>query len=68
MSTEDYEIGQRVEVAIDGHFMNGMRGTVVDRDRYTVDVRFDTVTSEMMGYGDTKTGVASFEPNQIIKA
>jgi hypothetical protein len=42
-----------------------MAATVVDRDAYTVEVRFDTITPEMMGYEDTSKGIANVDPKHL---
>lgn len=67
MTTDDFDIGSRVIVNVRGHFLNGMEATVVDRDAYTVEVRFDTITEAMKDYEDTRKGIANFEPDNLIR-
>jgi len=66
-TTEDFDRGCRVRVKIPGHHMDGMIGTVTGRDFYTVDVRLDAITPEMMRYEDTRTGCAAFAPEKLEK-
>ncbi len=67
MTTDDFDIDDRVRVNHPGHFLHGMVATVVDRDAYTVEIRFDTVTEEMKDYTDTRKGLASVEPEHLVK-
>ena len=60
-ATDDFDIGMRVRI-LGQSVCNGATGTVVGRDAYTVDIRLDVVTREMMGYEDSRTGVVSVEP------
>jgi hypothetical protein len=67
MNTDDFDIGQRVKVNSPGHFLHDMTATVVERDAYTVEIRFDTITEKMRGFEDTRKGLASVEPQELIK-
>lgn len=65
--TDDFEIGQKVMIVCPNDLCHGMTGTVVNRDAYTVEVRLDSITEEMMGYEDLRTGLANFYPNNLTK-
>lgn len=67
MKTDDFDIDDRVRVNHPGHFLHGMFAIVVDRDAYTVEVRFDTITEEMKDYQDTRKGLANVLPEHLTK-
>lgn len=63
-TTDDFIIGDQV-VVLSGPVCNGMRGEVIAKDAYTVEVRFPTVTDEMKEFEDLKTGCGSFMPYEL---
>ena len=68
MKSEDFELYQKVRINQPGHLLHGMSATVVGyEDSDSVEVHFDVITSEMMGYSDTKKGLAIVNCNNLIK-
>jgi hypothetical protein len=68
--SETLNIGDRIEVVNPGEFLpslKGMQGVITGGDAYTVEVRMDTITLEMEGFEDARTGIITFESKDIKK-
>lgn len=64
--TDAFEIGYRVKVNVPNHMTDGMTGTVVDLDAYTVEVRLDIITPGMAQYEDGRKGLLNYKPQDLI--